>query len=177
MIQSDQLVEVKNLTTMSEFDALKRISSYVAKNRLKVALEAEIPHMDVEANELEVFEVSQRISVGTTPIEESQSAGPRNDGREDQRLDCIYDDEPLDFEKDPSASTTKMQPRDPLEEIHFGDGTTKRPTYISANIDPKLRLEITNILHELKDFFSWDYNEIPGLSRELVELKLPMKPG
>lgn len=71
MIQSDQLVGVKNLTMMSEFDTLKRISSYVAKNRLKAALEAEIPHMDVESNELEVFEVSQRIRVGTTPIEES----------------------------------------------------------------------------------------------------------
>ena len=42
---------------MSEFDALKRISSYVAENRLKSALEAEVPHMIVEASELEVFDV------------------------------------------------------------------------------------------------------------------------
>ncbi|XP_050898023.1 uncharacterized protein LOC127104927 [Lathyrus oleraceus] len=34
-----------------------------------------------------------------------------------------------------------MQPQDPLEEIDLGDGTTKRPTYISANIDLNVRFE------------------------------------
>ncbi|MCI24885.1 hypothetical protein A2U01_0046071, partial [Trifolium medium] len=34
-----------------------------------------------------------------------------------QRLDCIYDDEPLGFEKDPSSSNQKMQSQDPLQEI------------------------------------------------------------
>lgn len=70
-----------------------------------------------------------------------------------------------------------MQPQDPLEEIDLGGGITKRLTYISANIDPKLRLTIINILNEFKDYFSWDYNKMISLSRELMELKLPIKPG
>lgn len=41
-----------NLMMMYAFDALKQISAYIAKNRLKAALEAEIPHMVVEANEI-----------------------------------------------------------------------------------------------------------------------------
>jgi len=41
---------------------------------------------------------------------------------EDQRLDCIYDDEPLGFEKDPMGSAQKMQAQDPLEEVDLGDG-------------------------------------------------------
>lgn len=59
----------------------------------------------------------------------------------------------------------------------MGDGTNKRLTYISANIDPVLRIEVINLLREYKDCFAWDYNEITGLSRDLVELKLPIKPG
>ncbi|MCI94759.1 hypothetical protein A2U01_0116057, partial [Trifolium medium] len=38
-----------------------------------------------------------------------------NDMPEMQRLDCIYDDEPLGFEKDPSSSNQKMQSQDPLQ--------------------------------------------------------------
>ncbi|MCI31188.1 hypothetical protein A2U01_0052400, partial [Trifolium medium] len=52
-----------------------------------------------------------------------------------QRLDCIYDDEPLSFEKDPSNSNQKMQSQDPLQEIDIGDGSIKRPTFISLSRD------------------------------------------
>lgn len=55
------------------------------------------------------------------------------------------------------------------------DGTNKRPTHISANIDPSLRIEVINLLQEYKNCFVWDYNEIPGLRRELVELKLSLQ--
>jgi len=45
---------------------------------------------------------------------------------ESQRLDCIYDDEPLGFEKDPMGSAEKMKVRDPLEEVDMGDGSIKK---------------------------------------------------
>ena len=99
------------------------------------------------------------------------------DEKQDRRLDTIYDDEPLGFERDPLANNTKMLAQDPLEEIDLGEGITKRPTYISANIDPQLRVEVIQLLKEFKDCFAWDYDEMPGLNRDLVELKLPIKPG
>ncbi|KAK2455906.1 hypothetical protein QL285_003321 [Trifolium repens] len=94
-----------------------------------------------------------------------------------QRLDCIYDEEPLGFERDPLNETPKMQAQDPLEEIDIGDGSAKRPTYISANISPDLKRKLVLLLKEFSDCFAWDYNEMPGLSREMVELKLPIKAG
>jgi hypothetical protein len=36
---------------------------------------------------------------------------------------------------------------------------------------------MVNLLKEFKDCFAWDYNEMPGLSREMVEHRLPLKPG
>ncbi|MCH81895.1 hypothetical protein A2U01_0002689 [Trifolium medium] len=92
------------------------------------------------------------------------------------KLDCIYDDEPLGFEKDPSSSSQKMQAQDPLEEIDIGDGSIKRPTYISTNIDPNLRIKVVELLKEYKDCFAWDYNEMSGLSKNLVEHRLPVRP-
>jgi hypothetical protein len=86
-----------------------------------------------------------------------------------RRLDCIYDDEPLGFEKDPMSETPKMQAQDPLGEIDIGDGLVKWPTYISANITPSLKEKLVLLLKEFKDCFAWDYNEMFGLSREFKD--------
>lgn len=94
-----------------------------------------------------------------------------------QRLDSIYDDNPLGFEKDSISSNIKMLVQDPLEEIDIGDEVNKRPTYISANLNLEIKVEVIRLLKEYEDYFAWDYNEIPGLSRELVELKLAIEPG
>lgn len=95
---------------------------------------------------------------------------------ESHMLECIYDDEPLRFEKDSITSTKKMQSWDSLEEIDLGDGTIKRSTYISAKIDLSPRTQIIKVLEEFKDYFSWDYDEMPGLSQDLVDLKLLIWP-
>ncbi|XP_045810459.1 uncharacterized protein LOC123904898 [Trifolium pratense] len=79
-----------------------------------------------------------------------------------QKLDCIYDEEPLGFEKDPSNSSQKM------------------PTYISANIPKDLRDKLVELLKEFKDCFAWDYNEMPGIeinqnkTKAILETKPPI---
>ncbi|KAK2354765.1 hypothetical protein QL285_092243 [Trifolium repens] len=70
-----------------------------------------------------------------------------------------------------------MQAQDPLEEIDIGNGSLKRPTYISANITSNLKEKLVLLLKEFSDCFAWDYNEMPGLNREMVELRLPIKAG
>lgn len=72
---------------MYDFDALKRISAYVAENRLKAALEAEIPHMVVETEELKVFDVGQIIDVEPNSVEIPQPSSIEDDGLKSQRLD------------------------------------------------------------------------------------------
>ena len=81
-----------------------------------------------------------------------------------ERLDCIYDDKPLGFEKDPMGPMQKIQAQDPLEEVDLGDGSIKRPTYISAYINNNFKAQTIELLKEYKDCFAWDYNEMPGLS-------------
>ncbi|XP_045817238.1 uncharacterized protein LOC123910200 [Trifolium pratense] len=69
-----------------------------------------------------------------------------------------------------------MQAQDPLQEVDIGDGSVKRPTYISVNIDPTLKEKMVELLKKYRDCFAWDYNEMPGLSRNLVEHRLPLRP-
>jgi hypothetical protein len=66
---------------------------------------------------------------------------------------------------------------DKLEEIDIGDGDKPRPTFISANLDSSFREELIKLLKEYKDCFAWDYSEMPGLDRSIVEHWLPIKPG
>jgi len=82
----------------------------------------------------------------------------------------------LGFEEDPNGSTTKIRAYNPLEEVDLGDGSIKRPNYISAKITTGFRNQIVELLKDYKDCFAWDYNEMPGLKREVVELKLPIRP-
>ncbi|KAK2422650.1 hypothetical protein QL285_033170 [Trifolium repens] len=141
---------------MTESSAWARITAYMAETKLNTALEA-----DVHQN------MATEAKVESDGISMPQA----------QRLNCIYDEEPLGFERDPLNETPKMQAQDPLEEIDIGDGSAKRPTYISTNISPDLKGKLVLLLKEFSDCFAWDYNEMPGLSREMVELKLPIKAG
>lgn len=86
MKPSNQLVGVMNSTMMSEFDALERISVYVGENRLKADLEAKVQHMTVKANEVEIFDVGQRINIELKPPGEPQSADMENGRRPEARL-------------------------------------------------------------------------------------------
>ena len=57
----------------------------------------------------------------------------------------------------------------------FLDGDRPRPTFISANLDPKYKQELKSLLREYKDCFAWEYYEIPGLDKSIVEHRLPIK--
>jgi hypothetical protein len=56
-------------------------------------------------------------------------------------------------------------------------GDKPRPTFISANFDSSFREGLIKLLKEYKDCFAWDYSEMPGLDRSIVEHRLPIKPG
>ncbi|CAJ2653075.1 unnamed protein product [Trifolium pratense] len=165
-VEADQSAYVleTGTVTLQNFDKNLASVAPCAENRIKMALEAINIQEDmaVEAN-------------GDLRDELALEASEVNDGKK-QRLDCIYDDEPLGFEKDPHSSIQRMQAQDPLQEVDIGDGSVKRPTYISANIDPTLRERMVELLKKYRDCFSWDYNEMPGLSRNLVEHRLPLRP-
>ena len=66
-----------------------------------------------------------------------------------------------------------------LEEVDIrdGDGDRPRPTFISAKLDPEYKQELVKLLKEYKDCFAWEYYEMPGWDRAIVEHRLPIKPG
>ena len=55
------------------------------------------------------------------------------------------------------------------------EGVT-RSTYISQWLSQDFKEKFVEMLKEFKDCFTWEYNEMLGLSRELVEHQLPLKP-
>jgi hypothetical protein len=66
---------------------------------------------------------------------------------------------------------------DKLEEVDIGNSDKPRPTFISANLESGFREELIKLLKQYKDGFTWDYSEMLGLDRSIVEHRLPIKPG
>jgi hypothetical protein len=64
---------------------------------------------------------------------------------------------------------------DDLEKVDIGDGVVPRPTYVSARLNTSQKWEIIELLKAYMCCFAWDYTEMPRLSRELVEHRLPIK--
>jgi hypothetical protein len=66
---------------------------------------------------------------------------------------------------------------DRLEEVDIGNGTIPQPTFVNKNLDPLFKSDLIKLLKEYIDCFAWNYNEMPGLSHDLVEHRLPIKPS
>nr|ABB46599.1 retrotransposon protein, putative, unclassified [Oryza sativa Japonica Group] len=66
---------------------------------------------------------------------------------------------------------------DDLEDIDIGPGDRPRPTFISQNLSSEFRTKLIELLKEFRDCFAWQYYEMPGLSRSIVEHRLPTEPG
>ena len=47
----------------------------------------------------------------------------------------------------------------------------------NANLSDNCKADLIKLLKEYIDCFTWEYSEMPGLSRDLVEHRLPIKAG
>jgi hypothetical protein len=66
---------------------------------------------------------------------------------------------------------------DELKEVDIGPRDKPRPTFISKKLRPCLREPMIALLKEYADCFTWDYTEMPGLDRRIVEHRLSLKNG
>jgi hypothetical protein len=66
---------------------------------------------------------------------------------------------------------------DDMDKVDIGDGVIPQPTYVSARLNPDQKQEICELLKGYTCCFAWDYTEMHGLSRELIEHWLPIKAG
>jgi hypothetical protein len=62
-----------------------------------------------------------------------------------------------------------------LEEIDIGDRITPRPIFVNKNMPLEHKDAVIKLLRNYINCFTWNYREMPGLSRELVEHQLPIK--
>ena len=49
--------------------------------------------------------------------------------------------------------------------------------YVSAKLDPEYKRELVDLLKEFKDYFAWEYYEMPSLDQSIVEHRWPIKPS
>lgn len=83
-----------------------------------------------------------------------------------------------ELEPAPAKLDDSLAPvQNPLEEVNLGDENRHRPIYISGLITGEFRERLRNLLREFKDCFAEEYDEMPGLSRDLVEHRLPIMEG
>ena len=64
---------------------------------------------------------------------------------------------------------------DPLEKVDIGDGSIPRLTFVNANLSDDCKADLIKLWKEYVNCFAWEYFEMPGLSRDLVEHRLPIK--
>ncbi|XP_020235254.1 DNA ligase 1-like [Cajanus cajan] len=123
--------------------------------------------------------VSKQTEKEKMEIKMDQEVENLEEGKEQElefKLDCIFDDSPLGFER-ATRDDHKLESQDPLEEINLGTVENRKVTYISKLLQGELKEELIRVLNDYKDCFAWDYNKMSGLDRELVEHRLPMIPG
>jgi hypothetical protein len=61
--------------------------------------------------------------------------------------------------------------------MDIGDRITPRPTFVNNYMSLEYKDAIIKLLIGYIDCFTWNYLEMPDLSRELVEHWLPIKTG
>ena len=76
----------------------------------------------------------------------------------------------------PKMKDSKPQVHDPMEEVNLGTMEVPRITYMSSLLPTNLKEQIILLLREFKDCFAWNYDEMLGLDRGMVEHHLPIRP-
>ena len=64
-----------------------------------------------------------------------------------------------------------------LERVDIGNRSIPRLTFVNADLSDDCKADLIKLLKEYVDCFAWEYSEMSGLSRDLVEHRLPIKAG
>ena len=75
----------------------------------------------------------------------------------------------------PKLKNTQPQIHHPMEEVNLDTVEKSMKTYIISLLPSDLKKGIIAILQEFKDCFAWNYGEMPGLDKSLVEHLLHIK--
>ena len=80
--------------------------------------------------------------------------------------------------KKSTTTEPKMTAKEELEVINLNDNPdVSKPISISMSLCAEERKCLIDLLHEYKDVFAWDYDEMPGIDPRLVAHSLNVEPG
>ncbi|OMO77081.1 hypothetical protein CCACVL1_15211 [Corchorus capsularis] len=94
---------------------------------------------------------------------------------EDAKSVCIVDSQ-VSLSEEREKEEVHVTVQDPLTEVNLGaDSGESKPTFVSSFLLESQQKQLVSLLIKFKDCFAWDYIDMPGLSRDLVEHRLPIK--
>ncbi|XP_070032414.1 uncharacterized protein [Nicotiana tomentosiformis] len=73
--------------------------------------------------------------------------------------------EQLESQKKPNLEETEV--------VNLGSQEDVKETQISIHLEAKLKEELVELLRQCIDVFAWSYDDMPGLSTNIVSHRLP----
>ncbi|XP_039029195.1 LOW QUALITY PROTEIN: uncharacterized protein LOC120163293 [Hibiscus syriacus] len=66
--------------------------------------------------------------------------------------------------------------KEEVETVNLGTDEKRKEVKIGTTLTVHIKQELINLLQEFKDIFAWSYQDMPGLSTDIVIHKLPINP-
>jgi len=84
---------------------------------------------------------------------------------------------PPELEKIVTHEDQEMGPhQEETEIVDLGTDNGKKEVKIGTGMAAPIREELTALLKDYQDIFAWSYQDMPGLSYDIVQHKLPLNP-
>jgi len=84
---------------------------------------------------------------------------------------------PPELEKIVAHEDQGMRPhQEETELVDLGTSSGKKEVKIGTGMTAPIREELTALLKDYQDIFAWLYQDMPGLSSDIVQHRLPFNP-
>ena len=84
---------------------------------------------------------------------------------------------PLELERIVTHEDQEMGPhQEETELVDLGIDSAKREVKIGTGMTAPIREELTALLKDYQDIFAWSYQDMAGLSSDIVQHRLPLNP-
>ena len=84
---------------------------------------------------------------------------------------------PSELEKIVAHEDQEMGPhQEKTKLVDLGTSSGKKEVKIGTGMTAPIREELTALLKDYQDIFAWSYQDMPGLSSDIVQHRLPLNP-
>jgi len=66
--------------------------------------------------------------------------------------------------------------REEIEVVNLGIGRERKEVKVGTCMSSNIRDELVTLLRDYQEIFAWSYQDMPGLSLDIVQHKLPLNP-